>query len=107
MSKSLVDRTDDLSLPAVNVNKTEARKIKRYEKEFRALDGRVAFSPFGISTFGAMGYHAKRVLAILVKETTKTRLIPAEIAHFYISRVLVGYVLSQIGLGMSQALAMV
>jgi hypothetical protein len=62
------------------------------------------FLPFGVSTFGALGSRARSVIAMLVKCITRDRLIPAEIARFYVSRILIGHILANIGVSLSQAL---
>ena len=95
----------DLSMPAKNANEGERRKIADYEVEFTSLKGRVTFLPFGVSTFGALGSRARRVIAILVQRITHDRLIPAEIARFFVSRILIGHILDNIGVSLSQALA--
>ena len=94
----------DLSMPARNANEGEHRKIAEYQQEFIALKGRVTFLPFGVSTFGALGSRARSVIAMLVKRITRDRLIPAEIARFYVSRILIGHILANIGVSLSQAL---
>jgi hypothetical protein len=59
----------------------------------------------GVSTFGALGSRARSVMAILVNGIVHGRLIPPEIARFYISRLLIGHILANIGVSLSQALA--
>ena len=105
LTKKDLEVIHDLSMPARNANEAERRKITRYNLDFIALKGRVTFLPFGVSTFGALGSRARRVIAILVERITHDRLIPAEIARFYVSRILIGHILANIGVSMSQALA--
>ena len=101
-----IDPAHDLSTPAANVNAAERIKIKKYAHFMKDRKNRLTFMPFGISTFGSLGSSARKVLAFLVKETTRSRLIPSEIAAYYISRILIGTVFQQIGMAMSQDLAM-
>ena len=96
----------DLSMPARNANEAERRKITKYEADFITLKGRVTFLPFGVSTFGALGSHARSVMEILGDGITHGRLIPPEIAIFYAHRFLIGHVLANIGVSLSQALSM-
>ena len=107
LSSLAVTPAHDLSDPAVNVNAAERLKVNKYEIHLKELKGRVDFSPFGISSFGATGRHAKAVVRFLVQRIHKTRLIPCEIAHYYVLRVLIGKVFQEIGLAMSQDLVMV
>ena len=73
-------------MSAKNANKAERLKYLKYAEDFNNLNGRVSFIPFGVSTFGALGANARKLISILVKEVNKTRLIPAEIAKFYLCR---------------------
>jgi hypothetical protein len=75
-----------------NVNAAERGKIKKYAVHMNELTGRLDFSPFGISSFGATGCHAKEVLRFLIQRIHKTHLIPSEIAHYYVSKMLIGKV---------------
>ena len=106
LTNGQIKRIHDLSMSAKNANKAERLKYLKYAEDFNDLNGRVSFIPFGVSTFGALGANARKLISILVKEVNKTRLIPAEIAKFYLCRILIGHVLANIGVALSQALAM-
>ena len=106
LTSTQIERMHDLSMPATNANKAERMKFQKYADDFNDLNGRVSFIPFGVSTFGAFGSSARKLIAILVKEVNKTRLIPVEIAKSYICRILIGHVLANIGVAYSQALAL-
>jgi hypothetical protein len=106
LTEADLNRIHDLSMPAKNANDAERLKFRKYYEDFKDINSRVSFIPFGISTFGALGTNARRVIAMLVERIVQERLIPAEIARYFISRILIGHVLVNIGVTMSQALAM-
>jgi hypothetical protein len=98
LTSTVVDDFHDLSMCGINVNQSESKKLSKYRDALKKVKGRIGFEPFAISTFGSTGAHAKKVISFLVSNVKRTRLIPAEIAQFYITRILVSHVMQFVGL---------